>query len=395
MSEFLSVKSQTRRKALSYVYLTLLTLGALIVVRGSQAISTSLDSDAGNYLFVAQSILGGTGITTPEGVALTIFPPGYPLLLALIGSTGLTVTTAATLINLTALAVMIPGTYLLARMTLGGALIPLIAATIFATNAATVRVFSNAWTEPLFMVLMLIALMLLVRTTKLKSLNWATAIGIGVLISLATTLRFVGLFMIPVVILSLWIATKPKTEVAKIFATVAVSLIGFLSVGVRNLSLGVPLMGERTDGALTAQGSLEQFVRQLGVYIAPPDSTSLTNIAGAFLLIALITSVWLIMIRQERDLYPVTLYLLVFWAGIMWSQTSTRIDVDPERLGSPAFVAVILLGLYALSTFTKTVSEQFAHRFNQPPNVLGHALLAVVVLAIIGLNLINSLRLVN
>jgi hypothetical protein len=390
MSDLQTMKNQ---KLFSYVYLVLLTLGAILLVRGTQALSTALDGDAGNYLFTAQSILDGSGITTPTGEALTIFPPGYPLLLALLGSVGIAVTTAATAINLIAIAIMVPGTYLLARMTLGGYVIPLIAATTFATNAATIRVFSNAWTEPPFMVLMLVTLILLVHITKLKSLSWPVAITIGTLISLATTLRFVGLFMIPVVILSLWIATKPKTDFIKIVSTTAISLIGIFAVGIRNLFLGVPLMGERTDGALTAQGSLEQFVRQLGVYIAPPDSTSLTNIAGAFLFMALIASVWLVVIRRERALYPVTLYLLVFWVGIMWSQTSTRIDVDPERLGSPAFVAVILLGIYALRSMTKTINDQFALRFNRPQQLFGNALLAVTVVVIIALNLVNSLRL--
>jgi hypothetical protein len=290
---------------------------------------------------------------------------------------------------------MVPGTHLLARMTLGGQLIPLIAATIFATNAATIRVFSNAWTEPPFMVLMLATLILLVQATKKKSLSWPIAITIGILISLATTLRFVGLFMIPVVVVSLWIASKPKIEFSKIIATTAFSLIGFAAVGVRNISLGVPLMGERSEGALTLQGSLEQFVRQLGVYIAPPDSTSLTNVAGALLLAALIASVWLIFIRCERNLYAVALFFLVFWTGIMWSQASTRIDVDPERLGSPAFATVIILGLYALTSIAKTVNDQLSVRTNRQQQLFGHSLFAIIVATVITLNLVNSLRLIN
>jgi len=383
------------RSGLVYVYLAVLTLATMLLVRGSQSISTSLDGDSGNYLFTAQSILNGTGITSPSGETLTIFPPGYPLILAAIGSLGIDLTTAATIINLISIALMVPGTYLLTRVSLGRQLLPLIAATIFATNAATIRVFSNAWTEPLFMVLMLAILILLVQVAKKKSLSWQVGITIGILISFATTLRFVGLFMIPVVAVSLWIAIKPKIEFSKIIATTALALVGFAAVGVRNISLGVPLMGERSEGALTLQGSLEQFVRQLGVYIAPPDSTSLTNVAGALLLAALIASVWLIFIRRERNLYPVALFFLVFWTGIMWSQASTRIDVDPERLGSPAFAAVIILGLYALTSTAKTVNDQLSVRTNRQQQLFGQSLLTIAVVAVITLNLVNSLRLIN
>jgi hypothetical protein len=380
---------------LGYAYIAVLTLATILLVRGSQLISTALDGDSGNYLFTAQSILDGTGITTPSGEALTIFPPGYPLLLAAIASLGIDLTTAATLINLISIALTIAGTYFLARLSLGGRLLPLIAVTILATNGATIRVFSNAWTEPIFMVLMLAILILLVQVTKKKLLSWPVAVTIGILISLATTLRFVGLFMIPVIVVSLWIATKPKIEYPKVIATTTLALVGFLALGVRNVSLGVPPMGERSEGALTLQGSLEKFVRQLGIYIAPPDSTSLTNVAGAVLLTALLASTWLIYIRRDRNLYPVALYFLVFWGGIMLSQASTRIDVDPERLGSPAFIAVIILGLYAFASTTKTVNDQFSLRINRQQQLFGHSLFTISVVAVVSLNLVNSLRLIN
>ena len=380
---------------LGYAYLAVLTLATILLVRGSQLISTALDGDSGNYLFTAQSILDGTGITTPSGEALTIFPPGYPLLLAAIASLGIDLTTAATLINLISITLTITGTYLLARLSLGGRLLPLIAVTILATSGATIRVFSNAWTEPIFIVLMLAILILLVQVTKKKLLSWPVAITIGILISLATTLRFVGLFMIPVIVVSLWIATKPKIEYPKVIATTTLALVGFLALGVRNVSLGVPPMGERSEGALTLQGSLEKFVRQLGIYIAPPDSTSLTNVAGAVLLTALLASTWMIYIRRDRHLYPVALYFLVFWGGIMLSQASTRIDVDPERLGSPAFIAVIILGLYAFDSTTKTVNDQFSLRINRQQQLFGHSLLTISVVAVVSLNLVNSLRLIN
>jgi 4-amino-4-deoxy-L-arabinose transferase-like glycosyltransferase len=384
----------TLRSRLVYAYLAVLTLATTLLVGGSQSISTSLDADSGNYLFTAGSILNGAGITAPSGEALTIFPPGYPLLLAAIASVGISVATAATLINLLAIASMIPGTYLLARMSLGQ-LIPVISATIFASSAATIRVFSNAWTEPLFMVLMLATLILLVHTTKRNSLSWPVAITLGTLISLATTLRFVGLFMIPVVAVSIWMATKTKLEISKIIATTALGLIGFAAVALRNISLGAPLTGERLEGALTLQGSLEQFVRQLGIYVAPPDSTSLTNVAGALLLMALIASAWLIFVRRLRNLYPIALFFLVFWTGIMWSQAATRIDVDPERLGSPAFATVIILGLYALASMAQTVNDQLSVRVNRPQQVFGQLIFGIVIILVITLNTINSLRLIN
>jgi len=79
----------------------------------------------------------------------------------------------------------------------------------------------------------------------------------------------------------------------------------------------------------------------------------------------------------------------------MWSQASTRIDVDPERLGSPAFATVIILGLYALTSIAKTVNDQLSVRTNRQQQLFGHSLFAIIVATVITLNLVNSLRLIN
>lgn len=391
----LQQKSCLMLKPISYIYVALLTLMSVLLASRTQVIDTSASGDAGVYLFTAQSVLDGNGLLSPTGEVLTIFPPGYPLLLAAISMLGVSVTTAATIVNLIALGLLIPGTYILSRLALGGQVYPLIATTIIATSAAGYRVFSNAWTEPVFMVLMLVALILITRSIRAKSLSWPVIVTIGILVSLATSIRFVGILMVPVIILCAIFITWGTRSCLKLIALFAVSMIGFVVVGLRNLFTGVGVMGDRIDGALTMQGALEQFVRQLGVYIAPPDTTSLTNFAGALLLAGIVTAIWLIYIDREESLYPSALFFVVFWGGIVWSQTSTRIDVNPERLGSPAMVTVIILALYALQRLTTAINVQFSERIGRSTVVLGNLIAAVLIVSIISANLINSLRLIS
>jgi 4-amino-4-deoxy-L-arabinose transferase-like glycosyltransferase len=382
-------------KPISYIYVALLTLMSVLLASRTQVIDTSTSGDEGVYLFTAQSVLDGNGLLSPTGEVLTIFPPGYPLLLAAISMLGVSVTTAVTIVNMIALGLLIPGTYILSRLALGGQVYPLIATTIIATSAAGYRVFSNAWTEPAFMVLMLAALILITRSIRTKSLSWPIIVTIGILVSLATSIRFVGILMVPVVILCAVFITWGTRSYLKLFALFAVSMIGFVVVGLRNLFMGVGVMGDRIDGALTMQGALEQFVRQLGVYIAPPETTSLTNFAGALLLVGIATAIWLIYIDREESLYPSALFFVVFWGGIVWSQTSTRIDVNPERLGSPAMVTVIILALYALQRLTTAINVQFSERIGRSTVVLGNLIAAVLIVFIVSANLINSLRLIS
>lgn len=392
MSRHAALQDHFSRNRVSYATLSALMVASLFLLRATQSIETSVLGDSGVYLFTAQSLLNGNGLLAPDGEVLTIFPPGYPILLAAIATLGISVTTAASIINLISMAALIPLSFILARITLGGKYWPLITATIVATSASVYRVFSNAWTEPPFIVLMLITLILLTHIIRKQHLSWILVLWIGGLISLATTLRYVGVFMIPVAITVIGIVALPKREYFKTAVVLGVSLLGLIGLGTRNLSLGVDPLGERIDGALTLQGSLEQFVRQLGVYVAPPESTSLTSVAGAVLLLALIGGIWLIFVYRVSDYYPAALFFIIFWGGLMWSQTSTRIDVNPERLGSPAFVSVVILGLFALRELSAKVNEQMSYRLGKQSMTIGISLTTIVLAFVISTNLLNVFR---
>ena len=79
----------------------------------------------------------------------------------------------------------------------------------------------------------------------------------------------------------------------------------------------------------------------------------------------------------------------------MWSQTSTRIDINPERLGSPAFAVVIILMLYALQISVLTINAQLSVRLGRETKVLTYSLAIVIIGLVIAANLINSLRMIS
>jgi fucose 4-O-acetylase-like acetyltransferase len=164
---------------------------------------------------------------------------------------------------------------------------------------------------------------------------------------------------------------------------------------VRNIYHNTPLFGERMDSALNLQGSIEQFVRQLGVYVIPPETTSLSFVLGGVLIAGLIASLWLIFVNRVNVLYPTSLMFVVIWSGVVWSQTTTRLDVNPERLGSPAFVAVIVLSLFVLDVLTRTINVQFSRRIHKQTNALGNLIAVFVVLLVVLSNFINSLRFIG
>lgn len=382
-------------RTLDWVLVITITVVSLGLVWMSQSINTSLDFDSGVYLAVAQSALDGQGFTLPSGEPLTIFPVGYPALIAGLGMVGVPGVSAASVINVASFSLLIVGMFIYSSQTLRGRIYPLVATLILATSVASFRVYSQAWSESVFVVIVLAVLIILTHIVKTRSVSWPMLIGLGLLVSGASLLRFMGVLLVPVVLITILYALKTWRIDAKIVVLFLLSTLGFVINGVRNTYHNTPLFGERMDSALNLQGSVEQFVRQLGVYVIPPETTSLSFVLGGVLIAGLIASLWLIFVNRVNVLYPTSLMFVVIWSGVVWSQTTTRLDVNPERLGSPAFVAVIVLSLFVLDVLTRTINVQFSRRIHKQTNALGNLIAVFVVSLVVLSNFINSLRLIG
>lgn len=382
-------------RTFDWVLVITITLVSLGLVWMSQSIDTSIDGDSGVYLAVAQSVLDGQGFSLPTGEPLTIFPIGYPALIAGLGMAGVQGITAASFINVGSFSLLIVGMFIYSSQTLRGRIYPLLATLILATSVASFRVYSQAWSESVFVVIVLAVLIILTHIVKTRSVTWPILIALGLLASGASLLRYMGILLVPVVLLTILYALKTRRVDAKIIVLFLLSTLGFVLNGVRSIHHNTPLFGERLDSVLNFQGATEQFVRQLGVYVIPPQTTSLSFVLGSVLIMGLIAGLWLIFINRVSVLYPTSLMFVVIWLGVVWSQTTTRLDINPERLGSPAFVAVIVLSLFVLDTLRRTVNIQFSRRIHKETHVLGNLIVGLIVSLVVISNFINSLRLIG
>jgi hypothetical protein len=230
---------------------------------------------------------------------------------------------------------------------------------------------------------------------------------VAVLVTAATLLRYVGLVLIVVAALGAWLAERARGQLhAIVFALItgAASSVGLLVVVIRNASLGAGLLGDRYPGTQTIQAAIADTVAMLGSYVAPPETTVLSAAVGAVVAVALFVGAWLAIIRRDRPMLPVVAFVVLYWAAIWWSASSTRIDLASERLAAPAFAPMVVLGVFAVVAIGRAVAGQVATwlegvshssvRVRGPRLVLPYVTVLGLagLAAILGLSLLHGVR---
>jgi len=293
--------------------------------------------------------------------------------------------------------VTVVATYFLARQVLLTSAWSLVATVVVSALAATVRVGSHLWTEALFTAVITVALALLAWAVRSRQAPWWLVVASGVLIALATTVRYVGVVAVPIVMVAIAWATRDK-RIIKVIVAGVVGLVGLFAVTMRNASLGAPAFGERYPGSLTFDGAFSSLVLQWGEYVAPSRTTSLTVIVGSIVGLAILLGTWLVVVHRNAAGIVIGLFVGAYWIAILVSQVGTRLDVVTERFGSPVLAPTVVLILMAIRSVLAIASDQLADLLRvsreRVLRVLTAALSAVGAL-MLGLSIVHAVEFVT
>lgn len=343
--------------------LTVLALYPAGLVLWKTYAGIGVTTDSVTYAAAASAVAWGDGLLGFDGAPLTIFPPGYPLLLGLVSRAGIPLASAAIALNVVAVALTVLLTYALARVSLGSARQALCATAVVSLASATVATHVYLWSEAPFTVICMAVLVLAARALRGGSMSSRTILTMAMLVSLATTFRYVGVALVPLVAWCAWVSVVPR-RATRVAWAVALSLAGLVALVARNVALGSGPLGERYPGSLTAEGALQSVLTLLGGYVAPPRTTSLALVAGVLVGVLLVGGTWLSWVRRARPMQAVSLFVVAYWVLVTYGQTAARLDVVTERLGSPAFPAVVVLASFGLLGIARGAVAQLvsAHR---------------------------------
>jgi 4-amino-4-deoxy-L-arabinose transferase-like glycosyltransferase len=224
-----------------------------------------------NYLSAGLNLAEGHGLRTFRGMALTVFPPGLPTVVAVGQWLGVSVEWTVRTFNAGAAAAsVVLGAWLLRNHVRTPVLVS-VATVLLAISPPLLAVGRMAWTEPAFIVASLALVLVLERlATTHRRVAWLVVAG--TLVALAFLFRYAGIVLIPTGALAILLGRWRhgwRDAVTSASAFSALSAVVPVAWALRNRGVDGTAMGFRppsTDGPATVG---ERFASTLGEWALP------------------------------------------------------------------------------------------------------------------------------
>lgn len=383
-------KSRTRLGALIILAILFLVVATL---RGP-----GLSPDSVVYASVADSIADHGTFTIFNGEVLTIFPPGLPILLGIGKRLGINFQFSVVILNALSLAISIFTAYLLANLVLSSSAIAFLVAACFGLSLSIHQVYSMLWTEPLFIALSLIAIFLVTRSIVEEKFGLEQIWIVGLLVSAASLLRFVGVTLLPAIFVGAFVANKKNGLRASIwssFIAVLIASLGVLISVARNISLGAPPFGYRYPSDVQIISVAKAAIISLGKSLMPISRTDqysmtlLTLVGLLYFLLFLIGLISVVAYRHNK-LAAISIFSAVYWLILLRSQFTTRIDPIDTRYLSPVYVPMLILAAYGIDKIAFWTTHKLRSR--PAPLIPPNKFAALCLAALIGMNLFSLSR---
>lgn len=235
----------------------------------------ALNNDGVMYLAAAESLAAGAGLVNLEGDPLTGYAPFFPMLLAFLSLFGIEALTAGRIVNIAAFGLIILASGLYLGRRLKSRPLALGAAVVIMTSLVLSHWFSSFLSEPLFILLTLLALIALdafLRRWRQGASGGAVFLAMSVLcVGIAAITRWAGvalIFAAPLIIAARckpWRAGLKLATLYGFFASVPLAI----ALG-RNWAVSATLTGPRplASGQLLSD-SLQQTAQELGRWLVP------------------------------------------------------------------------------------------------------------------------------
>jgi len=380
-------------KNISLLHLAILILGVIGVALftwGTANFGIGISTDSVAYLSAAEGLLAGEGYLTYLDEPMVRWPPLFPTLIAGFGLFGIAPVIAAEIINSLAFGMIVLTSGLLFHRCLRSPVLVVLGTTSVLFSWPILSVSMFALTEPLFV--LLIILYLLVVCEYLKSGAFPILVAAAVLVMLAWLQRLAGLAIMAAGLASIAIFVRHGTLLGRgrnliIFSAISATPIALWLT--RNFLLSSPLGGKVSSSTSLWQNLSDTF-HFIGLWFHLSPTFYLTFFSFSLVLIVPLS---LLVIRG--DIWtkgPPRRSLILSSAGILFVGYLTFligagsvINVGPigDRLLAPLYVIAMLFVVVGLEELSEGLGRLWRHLpgFARQRKSLGWSLTVVGILS--------------
>ena len=357
----------------------LITASMILVIISTRS-GTGISWDSTDYMAVGRNMASGIGTLDVVGLPMTVRPPGISSLICLGDWLGLMPSVSFVLINTVSAGVSV----LFAMLILKKANIqtPIVISTlaIIAFSPSLLNMYSMAWSEPVFIALVVVALWIAFSPRSIT-----VHVILGFLFTFMFFIRYVGPFYsFPIALVAILTQSRRSGLIKSTFRIGAIyfaSLIPQYFWLLRNKSIDGTLTGARTG----AGGSYIRPIKTMfgtfgswvvghdplegngGIYLNWDDYSSLMKVFGCFFASSLILLVVYLIKSARQNSEAANVGLALFFVAIFYIAFSVirfvHVEIGPldNRMMSGIYIPLILIfgiGLDSIlkTSFSKTVA---------------------------------------
>jgi len=342
-----------------------------MVMQATQRYGIGLTPDSVTYVSVARHVVAGRGITDYQDRPLVLQPPLYPLVLAAAARlTHLDPMEIARLLNAVLLAAILATTGLILLRLLR---IPYLLATVglifTLTGGPVLGVSLRAWSEPLFIFLLLLHLTAAVAYARHPDRSRLAGMALS---AAATSLtRYIGVAVLPAGAVVILRGRRPlRARLIHLGVYAGSALLPLTIWLLRNFLVSGSLLGQRGPSVETLGSNVQRLLWGIALWFRPPHLLRAVAWSPLLFGVAAVLAAGLLWraLRDSRDrddrageaVWMTAGSYLVF---LLITSTTTAYDPINFRLLSPAFVP-LLLGL--LIVLHRALPEA-SWRLTRPP----------------------------
>ena len=347
-----------------------LAAGSAVLVLIANLGGIAVGDDGVGYRAIADSILAGEGLGYFLDDPLTIWPPLWSALMALVAwLTPLDTLGAAVVLNMaTAVAVVYVGHGLLTRVLTDQRFVVL-GTVVMGLGVSTIGFGHLLMTDLAFAVIVMIWLRCLMAFHDTLARRWIVTTAVTVWVAFA--LRYVALYLLALG--CAWLMFDLRRRISARFASAV--LYGALGIVVpalwmlRNHSINGTLTGERTPSARGPLGNAFDALSTMGQWLLPGIADEAARLWAVVALLVLVAAAWLgfriLTIDERRDATDTPLRRVVTWIGspsgllavqgfgylayMVYVRSSTALNRLELRLLNPAYFSLVALALVLAS----------------------------------------------
>ena len=327
-------------------------LAAAFIFLATSRYGAGLTPDLVDYIGTARNIIAGAGFNTYDGNPIVSWPPLYPVLLALVSvifrSDPLFL---ANVLNafIFGLIVYVGGVLTFKHLSTFPAL-AFVGTLAILVSIPLFKVSIMAWSEPLFILLLLLGL--LFAKSYLEKKDILSLMLLSISVALASLTRYIGVTLI------LWgvfiiIGFYRDTLKNKLVHLSLFTLISFPPIGIwliRNYVISSTLFGPRTSSAHGLSQNLIAVFNSLKIWYIPgiiadhlPTTLIFLGVVFSFFVGLNLKDNWQSMKVVLRQDSSIIVFIIVYTTFLVISSTTSAFDAINDRLLSPIYVPLTLL----------------------------------------------------